>query len=86
MLKTNISVLDKKLNRAYSAQMRADQNKVFIKKIHNLLYNDQSIKQNFFLNEPFILKMNISILDKKLNRTYSAQIRAELNKDLLKKI
>ena len=35
MLKTNISVLDKKLNSAYSAQMRADQNEVLLKKIEN---------------------------------------------------
>ena len=37
-------------------------------------------------NEPFMLKMNISVLDKMLNYTYSAQMRADQNKVLVKKI
>ena len=37
MLKTNISVLDKKLNRTYSAQLRADQFYVKPKKFQNLI-------------------------------------------------
>ena len=34
----------------------------------------------FFKNEPFMLKKNISVFDKKLNRTYSAQMHADQNK------